>query len=151
MDNKYSEGYENQKELVIDVVNRAFLTRYTGNARIEIISDTEFAIKEQRNRTFYWKNLNSFDGQTMIWISEADLDRYFHDEAVWNRVCFSMPDMAVVKFANSHGNQESISCTVATPTESMNYQIPTITVSGANALSIMGEIVARFAKQKCNL
>lgn len=147
MDNKYSEGYENQKDLVIDVVNRAFLTQYTGEAIIEIISDTEFAVKEQRNRTFYWKNLNSFDGQTTIWISEADLDRQFHSETVWNRVYFSMPDMAVVKFADNGCSQESISCMVATPTESMNYQIPTITIRGAKAMSIMGDIVARFARQ----
>lgn len=150
MDKEYLKGYENQKELVIDIVNKAFLTRYTGQATIEIISDRAFAIKEQRNRTFYWKNLNSFDGQTMIWISEADWDRHFHDETVWDRVYFSMPDMAVVQFTNSSSNQNVISCTVATPTESMNYHIPTITVHGAKAIALMHDIVARFVKQNHN-
>lgn len=136
-------GYEKHKQLVIDIVNRAFLTQYTSEADIEIISDSAFSIEEQDKRVFYWKLLKSIDGQNLVWISEADWDRHFHSEAVWDRVYFSVPEMAIVRISNNCEVREVISCTVATPIDSVNYHIPTITVQETGALSVIEDLVDR--------
>lgn len=132
------------RRYVIDIINEAFDKSFSSDSRITIHSAYEFEIEGNDGLRYYWKELESPNGDTAICVAESRACAAGNLSLFYETVRATIPPMAVICLKTLGRKPRRYDLIVETVSGSIKYGLNMVYAVNSAALKFALELVEKY-------